>query len=159
MNVLPGHSMPDRWAASFDDPSPYAYEALRWQRYEHEPPLLRGKAILVVVAVLVLLGFLATDVAFYENLTAPVVVSYVSWTAEGQQFATSAGFTVHTSQAFNLTIKCTGFCYRFNGAIVGAPFHLISTQIFYYPTEILNLTLRAPSVGYTGPLAITLTVD
>jgi len=151
--------MPDGWVESFDDPSPYAYEAQRWQRYEREPPLLRGKAVLVVVAVVVLLAFVATDVAYYENLTAPVVVSYVGWYAEGQQFATSVGFTVHTSQAFNLTVKCTGFCYRFNGAIVGAPFRLLSTQIFYYPTEFLNLTLKAPSMGYTGPLAVTLTVD
>ena len=151
--------MRDGWIESLDDPGLYAYEAHRWQRYEHEPPLLRGKAVLVAVAVVVLLGFVATDVAFYENLTAPVVVSYVSWYAEGQQFATSAGFTVHTSQAFNLTIKCTGLCYRFNGAVVGAPFSLVSTQIFYYPTEFLNLTLRAPSVGYTGPLSVTLTVD
>jgi len=151
--------MPDGWMDSFDDPSPYAYEAYRWQRYEREPPLLRGKAVLVAVAVVVLLGFVATDVAYYENLTAPVMVSYVSWYAEGQQFATSAGFTVHTSQAFNLTIKCSGFCYRFNGAIVGAPFGLVSTQIFYYPTELVNLTLKAPSVGYTGPISVTLTVD
>jgi len=151
--------MRDGWVDSFDDPSPYAYEVHRWQRYEREAPLLRGKAVLVVVAVILLLAFVATDVAVYDNLTAPVQVSYVTWYAEGQLFATSAGFTVHTSETFNLTLKCTGICYRFNGAFVAAPFHLVSTQIFYYPTENLNLSVQAPSIGYTGPLSVTLTVD
>ena len=150
--------MPDGWMASFDDPSPYAYEAYRWQRYEHEAPFLRGKGVLVAVAVVVLLGFVATDVAYYENVTAPVQVTAVNWYTEGQLVGTSHGFILHTSEVFNLTFTCVGLCYRYNGAVIGSPFRLVSTQIFYYPTEFLNITIQAPSTGYSGPLAVTLTV-
>jgi len=125
-------------------------------RLPHLSPHLR--AILLGAAVGALVMFVATDVLLYENLTAPVQVSTVNWYTQGQLFATSHGFAVHTSQAFNLTLKCAGFCYRFNGAALGSPFHLVSTQIFYYPSEYVNLTARAPSAGYSGPLSVILTV-
>ena len=153
-----GCAMPDGWMDSFDDPSPYAFEAHRWQRYEHEAPLLRGKAVLLGVAVVVLLGFVATDVAYYENVTAPVDVSVVNWYTAGQLVGTSHGFVLHTSEAFNLTFACVGLCYRYLGAVIGSPFRLVSTQIFYYPTEYLNLTIQAPSTGYTGPLTVSLMI-
>ena len=118
----------------------------------------RARAIVFGAAVGALVMFTVMDVSLYQNLTAPVQVSTVSWITEGQQFATSAGFTLHTSQAFNLTLTCNGFCYRFNGALVSAPFSLVNTQIYYYPGEFVNITAKAPSSGYSGPLSVTLTV-
>ena len=150
--------MPDPWDESYDPCSPYSYEALRWQRYEHEPPLVSGKVLAISLAVIALLGFLAADFALAENLPGSVTVSGVYWYEAGQQFATSAGFALHTSQTFNLTFRCTGFCYRYDEVSVGAPFHLVSTRFFYYPSEFLNITVQAPSVGYSGPLAVTLTI-
>jgi hypothetical protein len=118
----------------------------------------RTQAIAFGVAIGALLVFVATGVSLYEDLTATVEVSIVNWYSEGQLLGTSSGFAVHTSQAFNLTLTCFGLCYRFNGASVGTPFHLVSTQIYYYPSEYVNVTAQAPSIGYSGPLSITLSV-
>ena len=118
----------------------------------------RARAIVFGAAVGALVMFTVMDVSLYQNLTAPVQVSAVSWITEGQQLATSAGFTIHTSQVFNLTLRCNGFCYRFNGASVSSPFSLVSTQIYYYPGEFVNITAKAPAAGYNGPLSVTLTV-
>jgi hypothetical protein len=120
---------------------------------------VRAQALIIGIAVGVLLTLVVLDASLYENRTAPVQVTTVNWYARGALLTTSEGFTLHTSQQFNLTLECVSVCYRFNGAAVSSPFSLVSTQVFYYPGEFLNLTLQAPSTSYSGPLAITLSVD
>jgi hypothetical protein len=150
--------MGDEWAEPFDPCSPYSYEAMRWQRYAHEPPLVSGRVLAIALAAVALIGFAATDLSLAENLSGSVQVTGVYWYAGGEQIGTSAGFTIHTSQQFNVAFRCTGLCYRYDEVSVGSPFSLVGTQFYYYPSEYVNVTAQAPSTGYSGPLSITLTI-
>jgi hypothetical protein len=121
-------------------------------------PLLRVRWVQVAigVAVVALLLLVAADVSAYSSATAEVRVSAVTWYADGQLLATTAGFTAHPSQAFVLSETCELFCYNFKGAAVGAPFTLVHVSIVNEPIQYTNLTIQAPSAAYSGTLNITL---
>ena len=121
-------------------------------------PRLRIRPIYAAIAVatIVLVIFVAADAAAVDNFPATVHVSSVDWFAEGTELATSAGFTVHASQTFIVTETCQLFCYNFDGATVGAPFHLVRVTIVNQPVQFTNVTIQAPSGTYNGPLTVTL---
>jgi len=115
-------------------------------------------AVAIGLAAVVLLAFVAADVTAYHNATTPVVVTSVEWYAMGQLLTTSAGFTLHISQTFPLTLACYSLCYRFNSVTVGAPFQVTSSHIVWQPVEYVNATVQAPATGYNGPLIVYLGV-
>jgi len=151
--------MRDAWDDSFDPLSPYASEAQRWQRLEHEPPLISGKALLVVIACLVLVGFVAADAAALVRAPAATVnVTAVEWFIPGALLTTTAGFSMHSSQQVTLTLTCSSVCFRFSGATVYAPFTLVAYSVVYHPVQYANVTVESPSSAYIGPIAIELNV-
>jgi len=150
--------MRDAWDDSFDSLSPYAYEAHRWQRLEREPPLVRGSVVLLAAACLVLVGFVASDVSLYSSPPATVQVTAVEWFIPGAPLATTAGFTMHGSEAVTVTLSCNSVCFRFSGATVESPFTLVSFSVVYHPDQYTNVTVQSPSSDYTGPIAIELNI-
>lgn len=112
----------------------------------------------VAVALVVLLFFVAADVAALTTPPVKVQVTAVNWVVEGSTIASTAGFTVHGSQKFLLTETCQIFCYNFKGAAVSAPFQLVALSIVNQPAQFTNLTIQAPSSAYVGPLTVTLVV-
>jgi len=149
--------MRDGWAESFDSLSPYSGEVHRWQRFEHEPPLIRGKTLLVFCVCLVLIGFVAADVALLSQAPpAPVNVTVVEWFVPGAPLTTASGFSMHSSQQVTLTLTCSSLCYRVNGATVYAPFTLAGFSVAYHPDQYINVTVQSPSTAYSGPIAIEL---
>ena len=117
---------------------------------------IRPIHIAIIVAVIALLIFVAADASAAESLAPNVHVTSVSWWADGTELTTSAGFTVRASQTFLLSVTCQVFCYDFDGATVGLPFHLVRVAIVSQPVQFTNLTIQAPSSAYDGPLTITL---
>jgi len=150
--------MRDGWDESFIPSSPYSYEALRWQRYAHQRPLVSGKVLLISVAVLVLLGFIWADVALAESQPATVRVTGVEWLASGTILASTAGFSMHSSEKVTLSLTCSTTCLRIQGASVAAPFTMVSFSVVYAPDQYTNVTVESPSTSYAGPIAIELNV-
>jgi hypothetical protein len=124
--------------------------------------LSRSSISLVVIALgvaaVVLLVFIAVDVAAVEAIPAHVDVTSVEWVAGGATLATTGGFTLAGSQTTVLTLSCQGVCYTFSAASASAPFHALALSVVYHPVEYANVTLQAPGSSYTGPLTITLTL-
>lgn len=116
-------------------------------------------AVVLVLAVLVLIGFVAADVAAYDAGAVTVRVTSVSWYAEGGLLTTSPGFSLHGSQAVTLTLTCNFICYQLSGASVNAPFQLVSFSVTNQPIQYANVTVQAPATSYDGPLTITLSVS
>jgi hypothetical protein len=151
--------MRDAWDESFDSLSPYAYEAHRWHRFEHERPLVSGKALLVGVACLVLVGFVSADVTMLSQAPpATVEVTAVEWFVPGAPLVTTAGFSMHSSERVTVTLTCSSVCYRISGATVEPPFTLVSFSVAYHPIQYTNVTLESPSSAYVGPIAISLSL-
>ncbi len=131
----------------------YDHVALRRSHRPHVSWLV----VLVGVALLVLVGVVAADVSAFENPPAVVHVTSVGWYAQGGILLnTSAGFTVHPSEAISFTLACSAVCLPWDAASVSAPFTLVSFSVSYSAVQYTNLTVRAPSSGYAGPLDITL---
>ena len=151
--------MRDGWA-SYSDPaeSPYASEAHRWQRYGREPPLVSGNVILVVVACFVLLGFISADVGALTSLPVKVTVTQVNWAVANLSLGNSSGFGVLAGHEFTVRLECEIFCVKFVGASVASPFVLVADSISFPWFEYVNVTLRAPSSAYQGPVNIALSV-
>lgn len=122
------------------------------------PLHLPWMAVVLGVAVLTLLSLIAADVAAYEARPASVNLTAVDWYAGSEPLTTSAGFTVHASQSFLLTLTCTSVCYLFSGASVSAPFVLLAFSMTNHPIQYVNVTVQAPASGFQGILTITLAV-
>ncbi len=119
---------------------------------------IRWIQLAIAIAVVALLTFVATDVYLIDAPPPKVQVTTVNWYAGSTLVATTAGFTVHTSQAFILSETCEIFCYNFNGASVSAPFQLVNLSIVNEPVQFTNLTIRAPGGSFDGQLSITLDI-
>ncbi len=113
-------------------------------------------AVAMAVAVLTLTALIAADVAAYDAIPAVVRVTSVAWYANGTLLATSAGFSMRASQQTVFPIVCELFCVVWSGATVSAPFVLVGFAETNGFVQYTNLTVRAPSTAYDGPLAITL---
>jgi len=122
------------------------------------PLRVRWVPVALGVAVICLFAFVAADVSAYTSSTVAVNVTSVSWYAEGMLLTTVAGFSLHTSQTTTLTLSCDSICYRFNGATVSAPFTFVSFSVVNEPVQYTNVTVRAPSSAYVGPVTISLTI-
>jgi len=139
--------------------SPYSYEAHRWQRYSHEPPLVSGKVVLLAVACVVLAGFVNADVAaLYRAPPAAVEVTAVEWFIPGALLSTSAGFSMHSSEQVTVTLTCSNVCFRISGAAVESPFTLVGFSVVYAPDQYTNVTVKSPSSAYIGPIAVELSL-
>lgn len=114
--------------------------------------------VAICVAAVALLVLIAADVSAYEARPVPVDVTEVNWYAEGELLGSEAGFSIHSSEVFTLSLSCAGLCYKFNGATASSPFHVVSVAIEYQPIEYVNATVLAPPSGYSGPLIMTLGV-
>ena len=123
------------------------------------PRLKISRIVLAMaVALLLLVVFVAADVAAIEAFPASVHVTEVNWFIGNQSIANISGFAAHSSQTFVLTETCELFCFNFNGATVSAPFQLVHVSIVNEPIQYTNLTIQAPASAYSGPLAIYLEV-
>jgi hypothetical protein len=116
--------------------------------------------LLMAVAAILLIVFVAADVAAYENLpgNVDVNVTSVSWVSEGSVLTTSGGFALHGSERTTLSLSCSTVCIRFDGATASAPFSVVTFHLSYDPDQYTNVTVQAPTSAYNGPLTITLGV-
>jgi len=112
--------------------------------------------ILIAIGAILLIAFIAADVSAYENLNVDVTVTSVAWVVDGEALSTTPGFSMHGGQSTTLTGLCDSFCLRWVGATVSAPFTLVAFTVAYHSEQITNVTIRAPSSSYDGPLTITL---
>jgi hypothetical protein len=115
-------------------------------------------AVLLAVAGILLCVFIAADVAAYQSLPVNVQVTSVNWFVETEALTTTPGFSLHGSQTTTLTGTCSTLCYRIIGATASAPFTVVGFSVVYHPIQYTNVTVRAPSGAYDGPLTITLEV-
>jgi len=128
-------------------------------RYLRRPSVRFSRnALILAVAGVVLLGFVAADVGAFANLPVSVQVTGVSWYAEGELLTTSGGFTLHSSQSTTLVLTCDTICWAVDGASVSAPFHLVGLTVIDQPVQYVNVTVQAPSTAYHGGLTIDLAV-
>ena len=123
-------------------------------------PSLRFKPIYLAVgaAVIVLLILIAADVSAAGSSPASIHVSSVQWYVGQTLLASTGGFTVSSGQHFVETLSCTMVCLNFVGASVAVPFTLVSFSVVNEPAQYTNLTIAAPSSGYSGILSITMLV-
>jgi hypothetical protein len=144
--------MPRDFVASFYG----GYEPVRAYR----APSIRipRTTLLIGVAVVALLVFVVADVYAFEGLAVPVRVTAVDWQFEGTELATSPGFTAHAGQVVSVSLVCSTICYRFASASVNAPFTLVAWSLSYHPDQYTNVTVRAPTSAYDGPLTVSLAV-
>lgn len=146
------------WAQSSEiSASPYSYEGVRWQRYGREPPLISRNAGVVLLAALLLTGFVVTDVGLASSLPAKVTVTQVNWFVGNLSAGNSSGFSVAAGHSFVVSLVCTIFCVQFVGVSVASPFSLVNDTITVAWFEYVNVTVRAPGSSFDGPLAVTLT--
>lgn len=151
--------MSDRSDDFFDTTgSWYRYEALRWQRYAREPPLVSGTVLLIAVSTLVLAGFVTADAYALTTTPVKVTVTQVNWFVGNFSVGNQSGFQVAGGHDFALGLICEIFCPTFTGVTVAAPFSLVNDTIAYPWFEYVNLTVRAPGSAFDGPLTITLQV-
>ncbi|HLM90712.1 MAG TPA: hypothetical protein VK424_01470 [Thermoplasmata archaeon] len=115
---------------------------------------VRPVFVLLAVAALVLLVFIAADVSAFQALPVAVHVTAVEWFAGTELLTSTGGFTMPSSQSVTLTLTCNFICYEITSATVSAPFHLAGFVVNYAPIQYVNVT--APSGSFTGPLVITL---
>lgn len=113
--------------------------------------------LLLAVAVVILIGFIAADVLAFQSIPAKIQVTSVEWYAGTQLLTTTQGFAMHATQAVTLTLSCNFICYEFGGATANAPFQVTGFAVSYSPIEFVNVTVVAPSSAYSGPLMIVLT--
>ena len=113
-------------------------------------------ALALAVAAVVLVVLVAADVSALEDRPPIVQVTSISWYAEGYVLVAGAGFTIHGSSSFQIPLQCSGFCLPWNGATVNSPFQLLNFSVQYHSVRSTNVTIRAPSSSYDGPLSITL---
>jgi len=148
------------WVA-FSDPadSPYAYEVARWQRYAREPPLVSRNVLLIAVASMFLLGFVAADVGAISSTPVKVTVTQINWLIGNVSVGNASGFTVQGGHTFTLGLVCTIFCPYFSGVSVASPFALVNVTIAYPWFEYVNATIQAPGHAYDGPLNVSLSVS
>jgi len=125
-------------------------------RVHSHPRRLSPVILLVAMAVLVLLVFVAADVSAFQALPVPVRVTSVEWLAGSELLATAGGFSMHTSQSVTLSLSCDSLCYAITSGAVRAPFHLAGFVVTYAPSQFVNVTVVAPSSAYTGAVVITL---
>ena len=116
-------------------------------------------ALVIALAVVLLVVFVAADVAAYESLPVSVSVSSVSWVSEGSVLVTQPGFSMHGGERATLTLTCDSICIKFGGATANAPFSVVAFSVVYHPDQYTNVTIQAPATSYSGGLTITLSVD
>ena len=152
-----GSHAPSMLLSSFDSPdsSPYSYEAQRWTRYGEERPF-RASTVAFAVAGLVLAILVSADVQAALAGPTEVQITKVNWRVGDYLLGNESGFTVGPGQAFPLRLTCVIFCPPFDRASVNVPFALVNASFAYPWYEYVNLTIRAPSAAYTGPLNISL---
>lgn len=133
------------------------YDQIGFRRIPHlRVPWVAGA---IGVTAIVLFGLVATDVSALVNPSVTIQVTGVNWYAEGGLLTTSPGFFLHASESITLTLTCSSVCFRFNGvASVSSPFSLVGVSVTYAPIQYSNVTVKAPSTAYDGPLTITLGV-
>ena len=117
---------------------------------------LSSVVLLIVVAAVVLLGFVAADVSAFQRIPVAVHVTEVAWYAGPELLTTASGFTMHSSQSVTLTLTCNAVCYEITHGSVNAPFQLTGFTVTYAPIQYVNATIVAPTSAYTGPVVITL---
>jgi hypothetical protein len=123
-------------------------------------PLLRVRWVQIGIglAVIMLVGFLAADAYAIAASPRTVDVTDVTWTTSGTTLASAAGFTIHGGATFTESLTCASVCYRFTGATVNSPFAVVAFATEIHPIQFTNVTIRAPSSGYSGPLEISLSL-
>lgn len=136
--------------------SPYTYEALRWQRYEHEPPVVSGSVLALALAGMLLLAFVVADVGVALSPPVKVTVTEVTWFSGNFSLGNGSGFMVAGGHTFSVGLVCEIFCPKFDGLTVSSPFTLVNDTIAYPWNEYVNVTAVAPATTYTGPLSIVL---
>lgn len=114
--------------------------------------------VAIGVAVVVLIALVAEDASAYNARPAVVEITSVGWYAEGYLLVSVAGPTVHASDTIRFPLTCSSLCLPWNGASVNAPFEVLTFSVVYHSVQYTNVTVRAPSSAYDGPLAITLQV-
>lgn len=115
-------------------------------------------AVAIGVALVALVVLVAADASAYAAIPPVVRVTSVDWYSGGVLLTTSAGFTLRASQETVFPLVCEVSCVAWAGASVSAPFVLVGFSVTDSFVQYTNLTVRAPSTAYDGPLAITLTV-
>ena len=147
--------MTSGWARH--DPVAVFYGAYDQVPYRRRPSLRISKlGAAIAVSLVALTVFVAADVSAYSTATATVRVTEVSWESDGVLLTTSPGFSLHASQAALLPLVCAGLCLPWAGASVSAPFQLVNFSEVESSLQYTNVTIRAPSSPYDGPLTITL---
>lgn len=115
--------------------------------------------VAVGVAAVSLIALVAADVSAYSDRPAIVQVTSVNWYGEGYLLTTGPGFSTHAGQSILFPLTCSSLCLPWDGASVSSPFQLVSFAVTYHSLQYTNVTVRAPSAGYDGPLSIILDVD
>jgi len=85
-----------------------------------------------------------------------VTVTQVYWFDGNLSIGNGSGFTVGGGHMVSLGLVCEIFCPKFVGATVSSPFTLVSATFAYPWNEYVNVTAKAPTTAYTGPLTIVL---
>ena len=145
--------------AVFYDPysSPYALERRRWGRHAPDSAFhLSRAAIAVALAGTVLLGLLAADASAFYASPVKVTVTEIQWFVGNYSVGNQSGFSIVGGHTFTESLVCQLFCPEFTGARISSPFALVNDTLAYPWYEYANLTIRAPSSAYSGPLDITL---
>jgi len=144
---------------SFDavDPGLYSYEAQRWTRYGEGPPF-RASTAAIVLGGLVLAILISADVQAALAQPTEVRITEVRWWVGTYLLGNSSGLTIGAGQQFPAQLVCTGLCLPFDRAGVNAPFTLLNSSFAFPWNEYVNLTIRAPSAAYSGPLNIDLQI-
>ncbi len=122
----------------------------------HVPSRVPWVRVALVLAVVLLLVFVAADVAAIASGPVTVRVTSIDWYAEGGLLASTSGLSVRGGTTFVASLSCTTLCFRVLGVTAAAPFEVSQLSVVDSPLQWVNVTVRAPTSAYVGPLALTL---
>ncbi len=130
------------------------YDQVAMRRFG--PARIPWTRVAIVVAAALLLLFVAADVAAFATPPATVRITEVAWYAEGGLLTSTSGGTVRAGATFVATLTCSTLCFRVSGVTAAEPFSVVSVSVVDSPLQWVNVTVRAPTSSYDGPLALTI---
>jgi len=122
----------------------------------HTPSPANSVVLGVILGIVII--FVSANITLYESRPVAVQVTAVEWFVPGAPLATSQGFSMQGHEWVTVTLTCASLCYRINGAMVYAPFTLVSYSVVYHPIQYVNVTAQSPSTAYNGPLVVELSL-
>lgn len=140
--------------AAFYDPYARGFTVRRWIRSVTTHRRFGWGALAIALVSVLLVGLVAADASAFYSIPTKVTITGIQWFVGNFSVGNQSGFTVLGGHTFVEQLVCQIFCPTFTSATINSPFALVNDTLAYPWFEYANLTVRAPTSAYSGPLSI-----